>query len=917
MHRILGADKALGKHIASNRRPVSLFDFLTPALHPSRTVASVSTALPWQSVQESDVEGDRPESSFAAAKRSLQADRPLQSRITRPELYEATYKARADRNGSSVAAILTDFFFTDFSDAAQRRVQASSFDVTTVDQYLDACITEVELKKAARHILAFQLIGKDAATRVAKTGHLLLQLATRPLMPHDHSNITSGIGRREAGGRFGSPSHSTRDQTVSSLLREEVVVRRHVLFSPSVHLRLAQVARDNMFTNTLEALLALVEQRLLDPRSFHHPRNLQSRDLSSNAALACHSRAEANGISKKLASQIGLALMKGFSRLGQSYHVDHCFRMLRRADAPMLIWHYQYQIIAMANLRAQDLAEHGKTPNYDGDAKLQRDLLQLKAMMEENNISLDDKFLTTVVYGLGAPLRNPLLRHAATTHMSLAIKLVRSIADLLLSKSVTSSALEQRSGDRSDRADATLSADASDATSSDQLQRMPKLRAALVHVELDALDALKDGPESMQTVKRTRTLLDLDRPSADLLGSNDTAANTPLDAPAASSDTTESAIAEVDSLYFQLRMALSSKKLKYANTLLGRLLDVDVSRDGKERSPESITSMSDEAEASFRHVTLRQRSGAILGIKTALESRSASVSSDPCLDILAVLVQHGRFQDVWKTTLLPSNPSALHERDQFDPVAVQARMWKRWACTWSKDVLSEGRYDKAPRAAATRSNSMPLDQQRTFAGREPWKTLRTGLELLLRTVTQLQHAQTGVPMSLDEAGHRDTRDGQIQDGTTTASDALAAQFRTVFAERGTTDTMCRAAVRGGRRARRPDNKPEAAFVEKLGMAMRQRLLLVVEALRMVQAPAVIWTRIRHSVLKHAAAVEPERLWMPALTHVIDEIDRHHAEACRRRDASLQRHRRSPSPETASVFVLRTILSQRNKTRTDE
>ncbi len=129
-------------------------------------------------------------------------------------------------------------------------------------------------------------------------------------------------------------------------------------------------------------------------------------------------------------SQLLLNLMEGFSHCGRFDRVQACFDVIEEQSLPANIQHHQLHLIAAFKDRTSRVLAKG-IDDVDAEQlsqELQNKILKIKTSMEADGIALDDTFLATTVYGLSAPLRNPLSPRTSSAQANSVLQLVRTIS---------------------------------------------------------------------------------------------------------------------------------------------------------------------------------------------------------------------------------------------------------------------------------------------------------------------------------------------------------------------------------------------------------------------------------------------------------------------------------------------------------
>ncbi|SPO31004.1 uncharacterized protein UTRI_05360_B [Ustilago trichophora] len=643
-------------------------------------------------------------------------------------------------------------------------------------------------------------------------------------------------------------------------------------FSTLFLARLAAKAGAESANLVLDQLFDIVKVRLV-----HSP---PSPSLSTRTESAATTNATFENNGALSLSRVLLSLMRGFSNSSSFKRVQDCFTLLKNHSLPANVFHYQLQLIALFRERVSQFITNRHVDMERQSQEMQSDILEMKASMEANNVTLDDTFLATVVSGLSAPLRAPLSKASSISQAKSALQLVRTISRL-------------------------FTRDARDKS----FRNMPRLLSALIHAEIDAIERCSASRSNalQQSRKRIRTLIH----------QLDSATSLSQGAVYGRLDKKMIGESQLAAIFLELRLFVALGDIEAGLKKLRLLLSIE-------------PLMEPEAAEQCRELILQQRSSVISLFSVSIQQRQGIKEKDAAYEVLDRAFSTQWFDSVWTGSYMPANPPPGSDLKAYDADATVLRLWKRWMHAWSADVLVESKQrianDDIDHQFVTLANldndvhgaQEKLSKYHTFTGTYPWQTLKRGLQLLNKTIDQyelIHGANATVPGSTTDAGAHVFSDISSEPDLKPASPI--AQLSVLFNERAVLDTIVKYTLRGGRPARN----------ETMSTHVQRRLTLLIRTLARVRVPARTWENCESSMLRHLALIDREVLPTDMVRPAMDEIlQRKRIALLRNRDlrrameeeaAKLEGHQMTLPRETGSVFVLRQILETRARMKNQQ
>ena len=527
----------------------------------------------------------------------------------------------------------THYFDADFPEAsssASMKVLPSATRCTPNEAFdsikarLNSATNGADLSRTAQSILNSSALRKERRSVNAQ------HAPTAPILTielNQHFILSLVRASCSISDRSGNADSHLMDQLVSKYLRSLHRSVSSTCFSDGFLRRLAWKlgeAGSHSADKTLSLVLDIVQERLAH----------QAAASTDASAQQSDSMALRGKTSARQQSRILLRLMQSFSAAGRSDSVTRCFNLIQQYNLPASILHYQFAIIALFRQRTSQLAHKDQADVERESHDLEASILQIKTLMENDGISIDDTFLATVVAGLSAPLRNPLAAVSSVVVAKGALELVRSILGRFPDKA----------GGR---------------------DGMPRLVSAWARAEIDAVE--RQGPvvgnAKASPARRIGLLIEQleskqsDSPIVGLLGDE------PI---------TE---AQLASVYLRLRLCAALDHVDQSLDHLRLLLSVEPMESSPSKTQELI---------------LKQRSAAVRLFSTVMQRRHGIAGQDAAFEVMRRCFSAVWFDRIWSGVVLPSNLTSHQEREDYDGEATVLRIWTRWIHAWSADYWAEG-----------------------------------------------------------------------------------------------------------------------------------------------------------------------------------------------------------------------------------
>lgn len=765
----------------------------------------------------------------------------------------------ADRAQQTKPAKAVDFF-SFFDSNVPTSSSAGNVEIGHIREELNSAQDEAKLSRAAQRIFANDFLKEERrhcrkgwrkerpstsidtpSPTLVLNEYLLLHLL------HTSFDLTAETGRND--------THSM-DTLAANTLRKIADRVSHNRFSSLFLDRMARMAGSNSATLVLDQLLRIVQTRLAT--------NVDRLSLAAE-------RPRRLALSRNL-----LVLMRQYSHLAHFQRVQQCSDLLQKHSLPRNVFHFQYQLIALFQERTSRLIGTEPVDVERQSLQMLGEILEIKASMEANHLSLDDSVLATLVYGLSAPLRNPLTTVTSAAQATKAVQLVRTVVEQLAESAPTK-----------------------------PLHHAPRLFSALIHSEIDAIERHPDSnPKTRQEalerikshIRKLKSTVPWSKSEYIPLRDNKTISK-----------------ARLAALTLQIRLAATSGDIEIGLEKLRMLLAIEPAKTPADTGH-------------HREVILKQRSAVISLFSAAIQHRQSRKGQDAAFKVLQCAFSTPCFESVWSGIYLPANALPSRDPKAYDPNITMLRLWKRWFNAWSIDYRTQGdRIQNAQNGAQNGKNVLHVGTEtgykyQTFSGAYPWPTLKRGLRLLNMTIQQYENMHNGVVASsvpkLDAATDVGCDSRQAGCAQEVKIPRAVAQLASLFTERNVLSNIVRATLRGGRLCK---NETMATNVER-------RLSLLVGTLTRIDVPARVWEQVESSMLRHLALIDRQVLPTSAVRDIMDEIDlRKRVALLRNSDLVRALNEEQDSPisvdstaaadndlplETGSIFVLRQMLEKR-------
>ncbi|KAN0062522.1 hypothetical protein ACQY0O_005054 [Thecaphora frezii] len=462
--------------------------------------------------------------------------------------------------------------------------------------------------------------------------------------------------------------------------------------------------------------------------------------------------------------RVYLSLMTAYARVSRFDLVHQCFDELIGTSVSPTIMHFQLELLATF---ARHLGGETATAESSGQAgtalvlrRLSEDVSQLRKLMEQHGVSLDDIFLAAIVHGLGSPLRDQQLRLLPGSTIAGFVQAYRSILDTFLDQDTveTNDALESEARNDRESAPSTMA--------------RYKLLSALMHVELDALRFRAEKGEC-DDFRRIQQLVQC---------------ASSMQSTAASATSTikhvEVAAYETLAAHVQARTLADQGRLEAAVAALPDMLAKPASLADADPGP--------QLQYQLRDDIIKRRSIVILLFSRAISMRHHYKRHDLALKVLDTVVQHSSFTELWRDCIEPTRLDGRKHPDAWDPTYTLSRLWKRYLRAWSMDLI-HGRSSNGPRSS-----------------RDPWKTLSNCIGCMQLMFGKLPYRESS-PSFIATAG------------TSTATKfGFSARRRPfdILNERGLIRAMLHAAVVGGRWSNREVSGSTERLLARVGLVLK-------------------------------------------------------------------------------------------------